>query len=278
MEHVERRVAADWGEIHVEAHGSGPPVLLLQGLGFASWAWKQQSANLPGRTKVVVDNRGAGRSSKPEGPYSIEGMARDAALVLESMGETPAHVVGFSMGGYIAQALAIERPDLVSALVIVSSSNGGPEHEPTPAATLDAWLEASPLSPEDYARATMHLAFAPGWVDDHPDGYEEQLAARLEHPTPGHAWAAQYRACVQFLEEGVDASSIAAPTLVVHGDADRIVPLGNGLRLHSQLPDSRLFIMESHGHLCFIEDSASFNGVVSGFLRDVESKGGNGGS
>src|SRR3712207_5936275 len=112
-------------------------------------------------------------------------MADDAAAVL---GGRRADVLGVSMGGYIAQTLALRRSELVRSLVLVSTAGGGRENVPVPESTLEQWLAAAPLAPEEYARRTMHLSFAPGWVKEHPEEYEQLLAARLEYPTPPQAW------------------------------------------------------------------------------------------
>ena len=262
----------DSGELYVEEHGAGQPVLLIQGLGYAIWRWHAQVPALSrARRAIVFDNRGAGRSVKARGPYTIELLADDAAAVLEDVaGGVPAHVVGLSMGGYIALTLALRHPELVRSLVLTGTAAGGPETSPVPAATLDAWLAAAGLPPEEYARRTMPLSFAPGWTDEHPEEYERLLAARLEFPTPPECWAAQYDACTVFLERGAPVEQIDVPALVLHGDADRVVPVENGRSLARRLPHARLVVLAGRGHLAPLETPETFNAEVLRFLDDVE--------
>jgi 3-oxoadipate enol-lactonase len=254
-------------DLYVEEHGDGPPLLLVQGLGYAVWAWERQlPAFAAAHRTLAYDQRGSGRSPKSPGPYSMTELADDAASVLERRGVARAHVLGFSMGGYVAQILALRRPELVDRLVLVATSPGGPGSVPQPAETASAWAAARGLPPDEYARATMPLSFAPGWTAEHPDDYETLLAARLAFPTPPDAWAAQYAACVEFLEEGAPVERIANRSLVVHGDRDRVVAFENGRLLARRLPSARLETFAGHGHLLAIEDAPRFNGLVLDFL------------
>lgn len=262
-------LAVDDERIYVEKSGSGDPLLLIQGLGYATWAWESQAPLADSNRLIAFDNRGSGRSSKPEGRYSIELMAEDAARVIEENGSKPANVLGVSMGGYIAQELALARPDLVSALILVSTSAGGPGHEPVPESTLTAWMAAADLPPAEYARSTMRLSFASGWVENHPGEYERWLDARLEYPTPAGCWRAQFEACEVFLDVGAAVERIIAPTLIIHGQDDRVLPVSNAHELDARIPHSRLVICPGLGHLHFIEDPQSFNRTVLDFLAGV---------
>ncbi len=204
------------------------------------------------------------------GPSSIRQMADDAARVLVARKATPAHVVGISMGGYIAQTLALARPELVRSLVLLGTSCGGPDALPVPEDTLRQWLANAGRPPEEYARATMHLSFSPGWSDRNPERYEELLRARLEYPTPPEAWRAQYAAAEEFLADGVDAEQIAVPTLVLHGDQDRVVPIENGRALARRVPGARFGSLSGCGHVAQLENPTAFNDAVIGFAEAVE--------
>lgn len=265
MQEPENR--GDRPNLYVEEHGTGPPALLIQGLGYAVWAWRDQLAPFATRQRVIAfDNRGAGRSEKPPGPYSIDDLAADAAGVLDERGITGAGVVGLSMGGFIAQTLALSRPDLVGRLVLVGTSPGGREALPQPEETREAWAAARELPSEEFARATMRYAFAPGWTDAHPAVYESLLAARLEFPTPPEAWAAQYAACEEFLARGAPVEQIEAPTLVVHGALDRVVDPRNGELLGRRIPKARLLMIPGCGHQVPLEAPDRFNDAVLDFF------------
>ncbi len=264
------RVAVPGGELHVEERGEGFPLLLVQGLGYAVWAWRFQLEGLGERLHVVAfDNRGTGRSFKPPGPYSIAQLADDAAALLDALGIERAHVLGHSMGGYISQTLALRRPDLVRSLVLSGTGPGAPTHEPIPGDTLRQWLAHANLPPEDYVRRTMHLSFARDWPEANPELWEELILARLEFPTPPEAWRAQFDACVRFVEEGSEIERISAPTLVLHGDDDRVVPVSNGRALARRIPGAELVERPGHGHNLMLEDAETFNRLVLRFLERV---------
>jgi pimeloyl-ACP methyl ester carboxylesterase len=259
------------GELWVEEDGSGFPILMIQGLGYAAWAWRFQLPDLSRRWRTIAfDNRGTGRSMKPPGPYSIELLADDAAALLEALGIAQAHVLGMSMGGYVAQTLAVRRPELVRSLVLAATGPGAPTHEATPRSTLDVWLANADKSPEEYARATMWLSYSDDWWQANEELTEELLTARLEHPTPPECWRAQYDACVQFTQRGVPIEQIDVPTLVLHGEADRVVPVSNGRAIAERIPDARLVTLPGRGHVVPIEEPQRFNAEVVGFLERVE--------
>ena len=118
-------------KLYYEIHGTGEPLLLIEGLGYASWSWFRQIEVLSDSYGVVCfDNRGVGKSDKPDIPYSIELMADDVARLLESLSIEKAHILGVSMGGYIAQKLAINYPQKVKSLVLGCTSFGGSQSIP----------------------------------------------------------------------------------------------------------------------------------------------------
>ena len=249
--------------LHVESKGEGPPVLLIPGLGYASWCWREQEALADRWRLCKIDPRGAGRSPKPDGPYSIAEMTEDIASTVAGLG--PFHVVGHSLGGYLAMMLAIEYPDLVRSLLLIATTSGGAGHTPVPDATREAWLREAGKSPPEYARATMHLSFSPGWADQHPDQYERWLQERLEFPTPPKAWSAQYEAGNAYLKEGIKVEKVMVPTLIVHGREDRILPFANGMELAGRISTSRLLPIDGLGHLVQMERPDIFNPAASSF-------------
>jgi pimeloyl-ACP methyl ester carboxylesterase len=251
-------------KLYAEEHGDGHPLLLITGLGYAIWSWQRQ---LPAWSQtfrcIAVENRGTGRSPKPPGPYSIEAMADDAA---EALAGRRAHVAGFSMGGYIAQTVALRHPDVVERLVLVCTGTGGPDYHEVPAETNDAWLANAGKPPAEFARATMPISFRPGWTEEHAEEFEQLLRDRLEYPTPPECWRAQYDACVDWGRRVTPIEEIRAPTLVVHGDADRIVPYENGVEVARRITAARFETFAGAGHLLFIEEPERFNRLVEEFL------------
>lgn len=262
-----RVLTTDGITLHAETHGDGEPLVLIQGLGYATWAAGRQIPALSEHLTVIAfDNRGSGQSDKPDEPTSVEQLADDVLSVIEQLAATPVHVAGHSMGGYVAMMLARRHPHAVRSLVLVSTTCGGNDALGVPESTARAWAEASSSSPEAFARATMPLSFAPGWTEAHPDEFEQLLAARLEHPTPPYAWRHQYEACGRFLREGIDATRVAHRSLVVHGTEDRVVPFANAELLVDRLPSADLVRLDGAGHLPTLERPNDVNTVMIEFL------------
>jgi 3-oxoadipate enol-lactonase len=252
----------------LERSGAGPPLLLIAGLGYAVWCWQELREALGGRFELLAfDNRGAGRSDKPPGPYSMPMLADDAAALLDAAGTGAAHVLGHSMGGYIALTFALRHRARLRSLVLVGTSRGGPDTSPVPEETMAAWRLAGVLPPHEYARRSLPQSFAPGWAERNPEAFERLLARRLEFPTPAASWQAQYEACAEFVGRGIDARGIDAPALVVHGRADRVVPHRNGELLAADLPRAQLASLDGVGHLPMLEAPDRFAQLVAAHLE-----------
>jgi pimeloyl-ACP methyl ester carboxylesterase len=252
--------------LYVEEQGEGDPLLLIEGLGQSMWAWRDQIPVLAKHYRTIAfDARGTGRSPVPEEPYGIDELAQDAADILDGRS---AYVVGLSMGGYTALTLALARPDLVRSLVLVGTGAGGPDRVPRPQDVRDAYAAAIGLPFDEYGRRTMPLTFSPGWTERNPERFEEILAARREHPTPDLTLDAHLRACYGFYGPGCAVERIDVPTLVVHGDADVIVPVENGRMLASRLPNARYVELPGRGHNLQLEDPATINRLVLEFLTE----------
>nr|WP_241747876.1 alpha/beta hydrolase [Microbacterium aquimaris] len=240
---------------------------MLHGLGYAGWETAFLRAAVDADIGLwSLDNRGTGRSDPLTGSCSIDDLAADAARAIDALGG-PMVVLGHSMGGYIAQALARAHPEKVAGLILVATSPGGPRATPVPDETTRAWLAAADLPPAEFARATMPLAFRPGWTREHPARFEQILSARLASPTPSETWRAQFAACAQFLSADHDPRDIAVPTVVIHGTADRIVPVENGRLLAETMPAARSLELPGAGHLPHLEDPALIGRHISAFIH-----------
>ena len=252
-------------KLYVEEHGEGDPLLLVEGLGQSLWAWREQVPVFAERFRTIAfDTRGTGRSQVPAEPYWIPDLAEDAATILDGRA---AHVVGLSMGGYIALTLALARPKLVRSLVLVGTGAGGPDRVPRPDHVREAFAAAMGLPLEEFGRRTMPYTFSAGWAEANPRRFEEILAARLEHPTSYGTIDAHMNACYRYYEEGVEVGRIEAPALVIHGDEDLIVPVENGRMLAARLPSARYVELPGRGHNIPLEDPETFNRLVLEFLE-----------
>jgi pimeloyl-ACP methyl ester carboxylesterase len=258
------RAAGASKELYVEEHGDGEPLLLIQGLGQAMWAWREQVPVFSERYRTIVyDARGTGRTPPSDEPYGIPELAADAAGVLDGRA---AHVVGLSMGGYVALTLALARPELVRSLVLVCTGAGGADRVPRPAHVREAFAAAMGLPPEEFTRVTTPYTFAPGWPEAHPERFEALVAARVERPTSYEVIEEHVRACYAFYEAGCEVERIETRSLVVHGDADLIVPVENGRRLAARLPNAEYVELPGRGHNLPLEDPDTLNALVLDFL------------
>ena len=248
------------------------PLLLIAGLGQGSWVWRDVVAEL-GRDRVVLpfEARGTGALNGDAARTSVAEMAADAAAFLRGRAVEHAHVGGLSMGGYVALTLALAEPTVVRSLVLVGTGGGGPGRVPRPFHVARAFDAAMGTPHEEFARRTMPYTFAPGWAEANRERFERIVVARQERPTSYDAILAHADACYRFYREGCDAESIGVPALVIHGDADLIVPVENGRMLARRLRNGRYVELEGRGHNLPLEDPPTFVRLVREFLEDVES-------
>ena len=256
-------------KLHYEIHGTGEPLLLIEGLGYASWSWFRQIEVLSDSYSVVsFDNRGVGKSDKPDIPYSIELMADDVARLLESLNIEKAHILGVSMGGYIAQTLAINYPHKVKSLVLGCTSFGGPQSIPLTEEALQSMLKVEGLNAEEVIRQGFKVAISPEFVRAYPDVVDQLVAWRSVNPTPRYAWERQFAAARAFNVES-QLNKINVPTLVITGSEDIVVPPQNSIMLAERISGAQLVIIPGGGHLFFIENAEEFNGTVLEFLKEI---------
>jgi 3-oxoadipate enol-lactonase len=166
----------------------------------------------------------------------------------------------------VALTLALARPELVRSLVLVGTGAGGPDRVPRPQDVRDAYAAAIGLPFDEYGRRMMPLTFSPGWTERNPGRFEEILAARGEHPTADVTLEAHLLACYGFYARACEVEQIDVSALVVHGDADVIVPVENGRALAARLPNARYVELPGRGHNVQLEDPATLNRLVLEFL------------
>jgi 3-oxoadipate enol-lactonase len=248
-----------------ERAGSGPAVVLVSGLGGDHFLWRHQIPHLAARFDVIApDTRGAGQSSAPDEPYSIAMFADDLAGLLDALGLARAHVVGASMGGFIAQEFALRHPERLDRLVLCCTSPGGPQSVPIPPETVAVLAQRTGDPRVDLER---FLAYSTSefYRTAHPDDIEAHIAWRVAHPQPVYAYHRQLAAAAS--HDAADRlREIQAPTLICHGTADRIVPSANARILAERIPQSRLHLFEDGSHQFFWEQADVFNRLVIEFL------------
>lgn len=254
-----------------ETHGGGPPLLLINGLGSDRSEWLFQLPEFSTRFLVITfDNRGAGGSDAPPGPYSTPQMADDAAALLAHLGAGRAHVLGVSLGGMIAQEVALRHPERVDRLVLACTTPGG-EGSLRPTAEV-LWSFA--LSPggdlEEAVRRVVPLLYTEKYRRDHPREIEEFVKRRLARPVSAQSHAWQFAAAVGHAAWD-RLGEIRAPTLVITGDADRVVPPENSRRIARRIPGAKLVVLPGAPHRLFAENAEGFNREVVSFLLSGQS-------
>ncbi len=257
-------IAANGGvPIAWESSGSGAPVLLIHGLGYGRWGWAPLVPLLATRYQVVTfDNRGIGASAVAPGPYTAATMAGDALAVLDAAGIARAHVVGTSLGGMIAQELAITAPHRVDRLVLIASTPGATGGFPMPEVTVQLLAEAAAMPLEAATRRLVENAL--GKVQD-PAIVNRIVSARRAAAQDPAGWAAQAAAGLNYDGAG-RFGSISAPTLVLTGTADVVVDPRNSAVLADLIPNSTLHLIPDGGHLLFWELPRVVADLIMGHL------------
>ena len=239
--------------MYYEQDGAGPDVVLINGLSGHLGGWALQRRALVESFRVTVfDNRGAGRSDAPDEPYSIRLMADDTAALLDALGIARAHVVGASMGGMIAQELAINYPQKVDRLVIACSRlKPGPIRELM--GPIDLWLRENALDRISLSLLTMPWGMSPSFMQDERRVLDRlELAKRDPYPISRHGYLRQHAAVMAHDTTG-RLGRIAAPTLVLVGAEDILTPVRESEALAAAIPGSTLRVLPRGGHGFFSE-------------------------
>ncbi|HEY4331631.1 MAG TPA: alpha/beta fold hydrolase [Ilumatobacteraceae bacterium] len=258
--------ASDGIRLHYEVVGrrSGPPVLMVQGLGTDKHGWDLQRLALAPRYRTIaLDNRGAGRSDKPFGTYSLEQMADDAIAVLDHAGIESAHVMGASMGGAISQVIALKHPQRVRSLTLACTAC---RHHPWRRELLEEWATIATergmgamageaarwvIGPRSFRRVWPML----GWFGP------------LALGRPAHAFVAQVRAILATDDALADLlPTLNLPTLILVGNQDILTPRGDSEELAERIPGSELVVISGAAHGLMVEHATTFNHLLLDFL------------
>jgi 3-oxoadipate enol-lactonase len=254
--------------LHWESTGTGDPVLMIMGLGLSGGAWWRTVPVLSRSLRVITfDNRGVGRSRARFPSCTIEAMADDAVSVLDAAGVERAHVYGFSLGGMVAQQLALRHRGRVRSVVLGATHAGGPLAVRPDGDVIAFFRRRASMRAEEAARASVPFNYGPRCRREHRDRIAEDIAQRLSHPFPELAYRAQmFAAALHNSHRRL--RQIAAPTLVVHGRHDRVVPVGNAEILAGGIPGARLRVLEDSGHL-YATEQPEVDEDIARFFREV---------
>jgi pimeloyl-ACP methyl ester carboxylesterase len=257
-------------KLYYEISGSGEPLVLIAGIGYDVWYWQRMLPGLSRHFRVIaLDNRGIGRSDKPPGPYSAQLMANDSVGLLDALDIPQAHLFGHSMGCFIAQAMALDHPQRIKKLILAATNFGGPNHIPISVEALTILSDVSG-DPVERFRRGLRVSVAPGFDENHPDVIAEWIAYRLANPLDPVANQAQMGVGLGLYSEEAcfenKLPALKAPTLILFGDQDRVVPTANASLLARQIPDSRVQFLPDAGHHFPIEVPAAAAAAVVKFL------------
>jgi 3-oxoadipate enol-lactonase len=262
--------ATDGVRLHYNELGrrSGPPVLMIQGLAADKTAWTLQRLALASKYRTIaLDNRGAGRSDKPYGDYSLEQMAQDAMTVLDHAGVETAHVMGASMGGAITEIIGVRHAERVRSLTLACTACN---HHQWRKELLAEWADIAihkgmgsmtgeaarwVIGPRSFRR----VAPAIGWMGP------------LAFSRPPHAFAGQVAAILSIDDSlAAELADIVVPTLVIVGNQDILTPRGDSEDIADRIPLAELVVISGAAHGLMIEHATTFNRILLEFLGRAE--------
>lgn len=253
-------------ELRGALHRRRPWLVLIQGMGLDRLGWEPVLRKLRRRFRLVlVDNRGVGHSGRPAGSFTVADMAGDIVAVLDAAGISRSHVLGASLGGMVAQELAISHPERVDGLVLVCTAPGWPFTYPMPVASIRAITSATRMTAVAARRRHVENALSADTVRHRPELVNRLLELQGSRPADADVLPAQAAAGARYAG-GLRQRRIGARTLVLHGGADRVVDPRNGRLLAQRIRGARLAIFPELGHLLFWEDPDGFADEVASFL------------
>ena len=255
--------------IYYEVHGKGEPLLLIMGFGSNSGHWFAILDKLAKERQVIVfDNRGTGRSDKPNVPHTATMMVEDIAGLLDVVGISTVDIIGVSMGGMIAQEFALSYPRRINSLVLGCTSCGGVNAIPNTQKARDFLFSTAidKLTDEEKALITIPWLWKTEFIENNPDAVKRYVAITTEHPTPPESYSCQANFILTFSSYD-RLPELKAPTLVICGAKDRLIPPENSRILASRIPNAELAMIQNAGH-GFITDSAEESSkIILRFLR-----------
>ena len=249
----------------------GEPVLMIQGLGADSRGWFAQRSAVGLRYRgITFDNRGVGRSTKPVGPYDLEQMAADAVAVLDAAGVESAHVMGASMGGVIAQIMAVRHPERVRSLVLACTAC---RHLRWRRELLEDWAStAQAQGMRVFANRSMRWLVGPRSLRRFWPAFGALTPLAMSAPT--HSFVAQVNAILD-MDDALRGllHTVAVPTLVLVGSQDILTPQADAEEIAELIPGAELAVVQGGAHGFMVENFPAFNRIVLEFLARVTAEG-----
>jgi 3-oxoadipate enol-lactonase len=220
-------------------------------------------------TVVLFDNRGTGLSDKPVFGYELSNMAKDVCGLMDHLEITRAHVLGYSMGGAIAQELVCQYPERVLSLVLCATLCGGRRAVYARPTVISIMHDIDGLDPAATARRIWTVTYDPKYLAANVDKVERQMQRELETPTPLHAADLQFQAFVDF-DTSEALASVRSPTLIMTGDGDVLIPPRNSEVLAELIPDAQLVILPGFAHRVIWESTGPCVTLIGNFLEQTQ--------
>ena len=258
-------------DLHYEVHGKGDPIVFIHGMGADRQAWMFQLQDLQNDFQVVIfDNRDAGKSSRSEKSYDIAQLAQDTIALLESLEIERCHLVGASMGGAIAQQIAISAPERLATLSLLSTY---PSVDSRMRAAVEIWAKLYRMLPRsEMTRSWFPMLYGRRFWDENPETIEELIQFTIDNPDAPDAdsFARQCNAVLSHDTSG-RLSEIKTPTLVLCGESDPLTPPAFSEEIANLIPNARLDTYADASHAFFIERAADVNSMLADFFTEHRS-------
>ncbi|MBI5966047.1 MAG: alpha/beta fold hydrolase [Chloroflexi bacterium] len=256
-------------ELYYEIQGAGQPLVLISGLGYPLWQWHKMVPFLAEHFQVITfDNRGVGQSDKPAGPYTAQMLAADTAGLLDALGIEKAIIAGHSMGGFIAQAMALDFPQKVAKLILCSTNFGGPHHVPVTAEAMKVLTDVTSDALTRFKNG-LSVSTAPDWSEKNPEMIEEWVKWRIANPIDPAPYQAQLAIGLGLLTEAAAFEDklprLNVPTLILFGAHDKVVPPENASLLVEKISGSKVAILPNAGHFFPIEVAEAASRTITDF-------------
>ena len=270
------KIASNGIDIYYEIHSQGKPLVLISGLGYSLWQWHRMVPFLMEHFQVITfDNRGVGQSDKPGGPYTAQMLADDTVGLLDALGIEKAILMGHSMGGFIAQALALDFPQRLDKLILCSTNFGGIHHVPVSPEAMKVLTDVS-SDPLTRFKNGLIVSTAPGWAEKNPETIQEWIEWRVSNPIEPGAYQAQLAIGLALLDNAAAFEArlfqISIPTLILFGAYDKVVPPENASLLAEKIVSSQVVIFPDAGHFFPIEIPEAASETVTNFAGSGDTK------
>jgi len=257
-------------ELAYAIRGNGAPLVMIHGAQGDQTMFAGLAAACAAEFRVLTfDQRGSGLSEKPDIDYSIAMLADDAAALMEHVGFSPAHVIGVSMGGMIAQELALRHPGKVRSLVLGCTTPGGPGEIRAEGNAMAAAYSTAPMTPEKRGSALAQAVYSKGYLARHPEIVTAMIEARRNRPIDPVALAHRMKALSE--HDTYDRlPNISCPTLVITGKDDALISWENSRILAERIADARLNILDPAGHCFWLERPEDSRDAIVRFFEAVD--------